>query len=71
MSMAELMESITDELTEQLEHNAFAKYMNPPEESDELRDCRCVKCNRLLGKFNGQAEIKCPKYGEMNVIRVK
>ena len=71
MSMAELMESITDELTEQLEHNAFAKYMNPPEESDELRDCRCVKCNRLLGKFNGQAEIKCPKCGGMNVIGVK
>ena len=71
MSMAELMESITDELTEQLEHNAVAKYMNPPEESDELRDCRCVKCNRLLGKFNGQAEIKCPKCGEMNVIGVK
>lgn len=29
MSMAELMESITDELTEQMEHDAFARYMNP------------------------------------------
>lgn len=47
MSMAELMESITDELTEQLEHNAFAKYMNPPEESDELRDCRCIRMSLL------------------------
>ena len=28
MSMAELMESITDELTEQLEHGVFAQYMN-------------------------------------------
>lgn len=27
MSMAELMESITDELTEQMEHDAFARYI--------------------------------------------
>ena len=68
MSMAELMESITDELTEQLEHDAFAQYMNSPE---GLTDARCSKCNRLLGKLNGQAEIKCPKCGKINRIGVK
>ncbi len=71
MSMAELMESITDELTEQLEHGVFAQYMNPLENPDGLKDCRCIKCNRLLGKFNGQAEIKCPKCGKINRIGVK
>ena len=68
MSMAELMESITDELTEQMEHDAFARYMNLLE---GLIDVRCSKCNRLLGKFNGQAEIKCPKCGKINRIWVK
>lgn len=33
-----------------------------------LIDARCSKCNRLLGKFNGQAEIKCPKCGKINRI---
>ena len=68
MSMAELMESITDELTEQLKHDEFAQYMNPPE---KLTDARCSKCNRLLGKFNGHAEIKCPKCGKINRIGAK
>ena len=68
MSMAEVMESITDELTEQLERDTFARYMNPPE---GWTDARCSKCNRLLGKFNGQAEIKCPKCGKINRIGVK
>ena len=36
-----------------------------------LTDARCSKCNRLLGKFNGQAEIKCPKCGEINNIGVR
>ena len=57
MSMAEVIESI--------EHGAFAQCMNPPE---GLIDARCSKCNRLLGKFNGQAEIKCPKCGKINRI---
>lgn len=34
----------------------------------ELKEHRCKKCNRMLGKFNGQAEIKCPKCGEVNRI---
>lgn len=60
MSMSEVIESI--------ERDAFAQYMNPPE---ALTDARCSKCNRLLGKFNGQAEIKCPKCGKINRIGVK
>ena len=36
-----------------------------------LIDARCSKCNRLLGKFNGQAEIKCPKCGEINKIGMR
>lgn len=60
MSMAEVIESI--------ERDAFRQYMNPPE---GLTDVRCQRCNRLLGKFNGQAEIKCPKCGKINRIGVK
>ena len=60
MSMAEVIESI--------ERDAFAQYMNQPA---GLTDARCRKCNRLLGKFNGQAEIKCPKCGKINRIGVK
>lgn len=129
MSMAELMESITDELTEQMEHDVsqretklenemslveFAEkiapfplsefqkqliqeyeecekknmslHCIPPrnvgknfviqlidewKRQNRLVDARCSKCNRLLGKFNGQAEIKCPKCGEINRIGVK
>ncbi len=40
------------------------------ERQHHLTDARCSKCNRLLGKFNGQAEIKCPKCGEINRIGV-
>ena len=37
----------------------------------ELVKHRCQNCNRLLGKFNGQAEIKCPKCGKINRIGVE
>jgi DNA-directed RNA polymerase subunit RPC12/RpoP len=37
----------------------------------KLSEHRCSKCKRLLGKFNGQAEIKCPKCGKINRIGVK
>lgn len=37
--------------------------------SSELKEHRC-SCGRLLGRFNGQAEVKCPKCGKMNVIGV-
>lgn len=35
-----------------------------------LTEHRC-SCGRLLGRFNGQAEVKCPKCGKMNVIGVE
>ena len=35
-----------------------------------LMEHRC-SCGRLLGRFNGQAEVKCPKCGKMNVIGVE
>ena len=38
---------------------------------NEYAEHRCQRCNRLLGKFNGQAEIKCPKCGEINRIGVE
>lgn len=37
----------------------------------KLSEHRCSKCNRLLGRFSGQAEIKCPKCGKINRIGVK
>lgn len=40
------------------------------EMQNQLREKRCYSCGRLLGKFNGQAEIKCPKCGKINVIGV-
>ena len=61
MSMADVIKSI--------ERDAFEKCMNPSVD-DGLRECRC-SCGRLLGRFNGQAEVKCPKCGKMNVIGVE
>lgn len=34
---------------------------------NELQEHRC-SCGRLLGKFGGKAEVKCPKCGKVNVI---
>ena len=56
MSMAEVIKSI--------EYDALRQVM----QQEKLTDARCSKCNRLLGKFNGQAEIKCPKCGKINRI---
>lgn len=36
---------------------------------DRLDEHRCT-CGRLLGRFSGRAEVKCPKCGKMNVIGV-
>lgn len=33
----------------------------------ELKEHRCT-CGRMLGKFNGYAEVKCPKCGKINRI---
>lgn len=29
--------------------------------------CRCPRCNRLVGLLNGIAEIKCPRCGHVNL----
>lgn len=31
-----------------------------------MTDVRCTKCNKLLGKVEGDYEIKCPRCGTMN-----
>lgn len=54
---------------EEIRRNPSVRYMQEPVE--RLKDERCIFCNRLLGKFNGQAEIKCPKCGKINRIGVK
>jgi DNA-directed RNA polymerase subunit RPC12/RpoP len=59
MSMTAVIESI--------ERDALRQAMK----SEGLFEKRCQRCNRLLGKFNGQAEIKCPKCGKINRIGVK
>lgn len=38
--------------------------------ADKLTEHRC-SCGRLIGRFSGQAEVKCPKCGKMNVIGVE
>jgi len=32
-----------------------------------MKDFRCSKCGKLLGKIEGKAEIKCPRCGEINI----
>lgn len=74
MSMSEVINSI--------EREAFERCVKPPkktkysdwmtqyqQEPMQLIECRC-SCGRLLGRFSGQAEVKCPKCGKMNVIGV-
>lgn len=61
MSMTEVINSI--------EREAFERCMKPPID-DSMREYRC-SCGRLLGRFNGQAEIKCPKCRKINVIGVE
>lgn len=31
-----------------------------------LREVRCVNCNKLLGKAKGIVEIKCPRCSQIN-----
>lgn len=56
MSMTEVIESI--------EREAFDR---ATQRQEGLFEYRCL-CGRLLGKFTGQAEVKCPKCGKANVI---
>lgn len=59
MSMTEVIESIERETFERT-----------TQRKDGLTEHRCP-CGRLLGKFAGQAEVKCPKCGKVNVIGVE
>lgn len=59
MSMSQVIESIKQE--------AFA---GDTRQQERLFEHRCP-CGRLLGKFSGQAEVKCPKCGKVNVIGEK
>lgn len=56
MSMSEVIGSI--------EHEMFEQSVS---QTEKLKEHRC-SCGRLLGRFNGQAEVKCPKCGKMNFI---
>lgn len=87
MSMTAVIESIERDALLIREHNPkiIGSYKDipaviyKPEKYDmyeqifktTLVEHRCQCCNRLLGKFNGQAEIKCPKCGKINRIGVK
>ena len=69
MSMTAVIESI--------ERDSLRQAMKPEIEmslvefAEKIAEHRCQRCNRLLGKFNGQAEIKCPKCGKINRIGVE
>lgn len=59
------MEAVIDKI----KRDPSVRYLQEPFE--RLKEERCIYCNHLLGKFNGQAEIKCQKCGEINRIGVK
>lgn len=33
---------------------------------DKLKEARCMKCDRLLGEYNGRLKIKCRRCGTYN-----
>lgn len=49
-----------------IEAGAFKWCVKQPMNTD-LQEHRCP-CGRLLGRFAGRAEVKCPKCGKVNVI---
>lgn len=38
---------------------------------DKKINFRCAECGRLLGRIRGDAEIKCPRCGSMNVYNAE
>ncbi len=34
-------------------------------------EVRCLTCNKLLGKIKGEAEIKCPRCGQINTVNTE
>lgn len=75
MSMSEIVNSIERESFERCvkpsEENKYLDWMPQyQQEPMQLIEHRC-SCGRFLGKFSGQAEIKCPKCGKVNMIGVE
>ncbi|WP_430139029.1 Com family DNA-binding transcriptional regulator [Paenibacillus lautus] len=35
-----------------------------------MQECRCSKCNKLLGKVEGRAEIMCPRCKVLNAFNI-
>lgn len=36
-----------------------------------LKEVRCTDCKKLLGKFKGEAEVKCPRCKKTNLINTE
>jgi LSD1 subclass zinc finger protein len=36
-----------------------------------MKEIRCKKCGKLLGKIEGKAEIKCPRCKEINTVNAE
>lgn len=72
MSMAQVIKNIERESSERRvkppEEKKYSDWMPQyQQEPMQLIVHRCP-CGRLLGKFAGHAEVKCPKCGKVNVI---
>lgn len=79
MSMSDVIRSIEHGAYKEVQTKSIGNTSEKVETSEfpnelvccmELAEHRC-SCGRLLGRFNGQAEVKCPKCGKMNVIGVE
>lgn len=73
MSMSEVVNSIERETFEQCvkspQKTQYSDWMPQyQQEPMQLIEHRC-SCGRLLGRFSGKAEVKCPKCGKVNRIR--
>lgn len=38
------------------------------EKQAQMKSIRCIKCNKLLLKLDGRAEVKCPKCKHINTF---
>lgn len=68
MTFDEYIEKSFPEPFNSVQKNLEFKYPEA-ERKIGMKERRC-SCGRLLGRFNGQAEVKCPKCGKMNLIGV-
>lgn len=73
MSMSQVIESMAREVRASSINESGRMIMQgiiDGMDSVALKEHRCP-CGRLLGKFAGRAEVKCPKCGKVNVIGVE